>query len=320
MDFVAQTLSLPDQLRWAAAVDVPNLDPAPAVLVAGMGGSGISGDFAAVLAGAEGRRLHVTKTYGLPRWAGAERPLVVAVSYSGNTEETLTVAREALEAGLTVVGISSGGELAELPLAAHIAVPGGNQPRASLGYLLGTLTRILASASVLAEPGLEEATAVVESVHERGAPSALVESMQGRIPIVWAGSPLTAPVAQRWKTQINENAKAPAWWSVLPEADHNEIVGWESLASTTAEHLVVVPLRDAADHPRVGLRFEHTRRLTSSYVAWADEVWSEGEGRLARMLGLATVADLVTLELAGHYGVDPESVALIEDLKTLLKD
>jgi fructoselysine-6-P-deglycase FrlB-like protein len=92
VDFVAQTLSLPDQLRWAAGTDIPDLDPAPAVLVAGMGGSGISGDFAAVLAEAEGRRLHVTKEYGLPRWAEAERPLVVAVSYSGNTEETLTVA------------------------------------------------------------------------------------------------------------------------------------------------------------------------------------------------------------------------------------
>lgn len=320
MDFVAQTLSLPDQLRWATGVDIPDLDPAPAVLVAGMGGSGISGDFAAVLAEAEGRRLHVTKTYGLPRWAEAERPLVVAVSHSGNTEETLTVAREALEAGLTVVGISSGGELAELPLAAHVAVPGGNQPRASLGYLLGTLTRLLASASVLVEPGLEEATAVVESIHEGGAPSSLVEAMQGRIAIVWAGSPLTAPVAQRWKTQINENAKAPAWWSVLPEADHNEIVGWEALGPTTGEHLVLVPLRDASEHPRVGLRFEHTRRLTGSYVAWADEVWSEGEGRLARMLGLAAVADLVTLELARAYGVDPESVALIEDLKGVLED
>lgn len=319
MDFVAQTLSLPDQLRWAAEIDVPRLDPASAVLVAGMGGSGISGDFAAVLAEAEGRRLHVTKGYRLPRWAIEEKPLMVAVSYSGNTEETLTVAREALEAGLVVVGISSGGELAQLSLAAHITVPGGNQPRASLGYLLGPLTRVLVAAGVLADPGLEEATAVVEAVHGGGAPMSLVEEMQGRIPIVWAGSPLTAPVAQRWKTQINENAKAPAWWSVLPEADHNEIVGWETLSGLTSKHLVVVPLRDTADHPRVGLRFEHTRRLTAPFVAWTQEVWSEGEGNLARMLGLAAVADLVTLELAGRYEVDPESVALIEDLKGLLK-
>ena len=319
MDFVAQTLSLPDQIRWASAIDVPDLDPATAAVVAGMGGSGISGDFAAVLAEAEGRRVHVTKGYSLPLWAQTERPLVVAVSYSGNTEETLSVARQALEAGLSVVGISSGGELADLPLAAHIEVPGGNQPRASLGYLLGTLARVLVSASVLTDPGLDEARAVVEAVHERSAPPTLVEAMRGRIPIVWAGSALTAPVAQRWKTQINENAKAPAWWSVLPEADHNEIVGWESLAQLTTERLVVVPLRDASDHPRVGLRFDHTRRLTQPYVAWSDEVWSQGEGRLARMLGLAAVADLVTLALADRYGVDPESVALIEDLKHLLK-
>lgn len=318
--FRSQTLSLPDQLRWATSVTVPPLDKPASVLVAGMGGSGISGDFAAVLAERDGTRLEVVKHYDLPRWAVAEGPLVVAISYSGDTEETLAVASRALETGLPVVGISSGGALAELDLAHHVTVPGGNQPRASLGYLLGSLTRLLAAASVISSDGLEEAAAVTAKVYAEKEVRGLVDLLAGRIVIPWGGSPLTAAVAQRWKTQINENAKAPAWWSVLPEADHNEIVGWESLKEITSRSVAVVPLRDRADHPRVEWRFAHTRQLTGGYVEWVDEVWSEGEGPLARMLSLAAVADLVTLELAERYGVDPESVMLIEELKQLLKE
>jgi glucose/mannose-6-phosphate isomerase len=320
MDFRSQTLSLPSQLRWAAELGVPALAPAASALVVGMGGSGISGDFASVLAEGDGHRVSVSKGYLLPGWVENEAPLVVAVSYSGNTEETLSAAGAALDRGLPVVGISSGGDLARLPLAFHVTVPGGNQPRASLGYLLGSVVRVLHSAALVTDPGLAEAAEVVDEVLAGGAPGGLVEALTGRIPIVWAGSPITAPVAQRWKTQLNENAKAPAWWSTLPEADHNEIVGWASLEAVTRERLVVVPLRDREDHPRVGARFDHTRRLTGPYVSWAEEVWSRGEARLARMLSLATVADLVTLDLAHRYGVDPEAVALIEDLKRLLGD
>lgn len=318
--FRAQLLSLPDQLRWAADLDLPDLGEPSSVLVSGMGGSGISGDYAAVLAEREGARLQVVKGYELPRWAASERPLVVAVSYSGDTEETLSVARRALDEGLAVVGVSSGGALAGLDLAHHVTVPGGNQPRASLGYLLGALCRVLEATSVLPSAGLEEAAAVASRVYSEEDVSDLAGLLQGRIVVPWGGSPLTAPVAQRWKTQTNENAKAPAWWSVLPEADHNEIVGWGSLSELTSRSVVVVPLRDRDDHPRVESRFAHTRRLTGDHVAWADEVWSRGDGPLARMLSLTAVADLVTLELAERYGVDPEAVVLIEELKQLLKE
>jgi glucose/mannose-6-phosphate isomerase len=285
-----------------------------------MGGSGIAGDFAAVFAEQAGRRLDVVKNYRLPRWVDADRPLVVVISYSGNTEETLDVAEQALERGLDVVGISSGGRLARSDLTHHVEVPGGNQPRASLGYLLGSLLKVLQGASVVPEIDLGEAATVTESVYDGFEVSTLVDVLEGRVGIIWAGSPLTAPVAQRWKTQINENAKAPAWWSVLPEADHNEIVGWKSLEDLTSVSLAIIPLRDRDDHPRVDARFAHTSRLTAPFVTWGDEVRSRGDGPLSRMLSLAAVADLVTLELADRYGVDPESVALIEDLKSLMRD
>lgn len=319
--FRDQLLSLPDQLRWAERQQLPEIPSSRSVLVAGMGGSGIAGDFAAVLAEEAGRRLDVTKNYRLPRWVDADRPLVVAISYSGDTEETLDVVEQALERGLDVVGISSGGRLARSDLTHHVEVPGGNQPRASLGYLLGSLVKVLQAASVVPESdGLGEAAAVTESVYDGFEVSSLVDVLEGRVGIIWAGSPVTAPVAQRWKTQINENAKAPAWWSVLPEADHNEIVGWKSLQDLTSVSLAIVPLRDRDDHPRVDARFAHTRRLTAPFVTWSDEVRSRGDGPLSRMLSLAAVADLVTLELADRYGVDAESVALIEDLKSLMRD
>lgn len=288
-----------------------------------MGGSGISGDFGAVLAERAGTRLQVVKGYDLPPWAQREQPLVVTISYSGNTEETLSVADQAASWGLDTVAISSGGELAESGAGHYIEVPGGNQPRASLGFLLGSLCRVLQSASILDDPGLGEAARVVEGIY--GGPSAevvdrLVRDLVDRIVIVWAASSLTTPVAQRWKTQINENAKAPAWWSVLPEADHNEIVGWSTLADRIRSSVVLVPLIDHEDLPRVRTRLRLTRRLTSGDVAWTDPVVSVGEGPLARMLGLAAIADLVTLRLASHYGVDPEAVALIEQLKRELEE
>ncbi len=321
--FGAQTRSLPDQLRWSAEVELPKIESPGSVLVVGMGGSGICGDFASALAARRGRRVDVVKGYGLPGWAPIDKPLVVAVSYSGDTEETLAVVSEALEAGLTVVGISSGGELAARSLLHHVEVPGGNQPRASLGFLLGTLCRLLGTIGFELDADLGEAADVTEAVYagETDIPTLrLVDQMAGRIPAIWAGSPLTSPVAQRWKTQMNENAKSPAWWSSLPEADHNEIVGWPAMQEVTIDKVVIVPLRDREDHTRVGERFRHTRRLTAPYVGWAEEVWSIGESPLARMLSLAATADLVTLELAGRYSVDPEAVALIEDLKQLLKE
>jgi glucose/mannose-6-phosphate isomerase len=321
VDFAAQIRSLPDQLRWASSLDVPALAPTGSVLVTGMGGSGISGDFGSVLAAGAGTRLEVVKGYDLPGWAARERPLVVAVSYSGSTEETLSVAEQAASAGLRVVAITSGGPLADMKVEHRIAVPGGNQPRASLGFLLGSLCRVLQAASVLTDPGLSAAADVTERVYAGEVDlDPLVENLVGKIVIVWAGSPLTAPVAQRWKTQINENAKAPAWWSILPEADHNEIVGWSSLADLTRVSVVVVPLADSGDHPRVGTRRALTRKLTGDQVSWADPVRSIGEAPLARMLSLAAMADVVTLRLATRYQADPEAVELIEKLKSELEE
>lgn len=317
---------LSGQLRWGVELDVPPLPPARRVLVCGMGGSGISGDFGRELAASEGRQVEVHKGYGLPGWAvGDDELLVVAVSYSGATEETLSAVDAALERGMRVATVSSGGTLASVATERglpHVTVPGGLQPRAALGFLFSAVTRLLASAGMVADvrPQLSEAAEVWDGL--AGADPAagplaadLADALDGRAAVVYGSTGITAPAAQRWKTQINENAKWPAWWGLFPELDHNEIVGWTGLADLTRRRVGIVVLRDEAEHPRVASRVRLTRELTDADVAWVGDVWSQGASPSARMMSMVAVGDLVSLALAERAGVDPMPVDVIEDLK-----
>ena len=316
-----------DQLRWAAEIEPVTVQPASLVLVAGMGGSGISGDFSAALATVP---VFANKTYGLPPWVQSSRPLVVAMSYSGNTEETLSAVEAALAQGLVPAVVTGGGTLAGMAAESGwpcITVPAGLQPRAALGYLLGGLLHLLkaAGATAVDRRDLMASAAIADSISGEGGSgwtlaADLAAGLNGRIVAVYGGSLVTAPVAQRWKTQINENAKWPAWHSILPELDHNEIVSWTSLAGLTRNHVGIVGLRDMAETPGVTARFRHTASITGSDVAWVGEVWSQGESALERMVSLAAMGDLVSLELADLVGVDPVPVVAIEDLKRKLAE
>jgi len=326
---LAMIRTLGDQLRWASDLEVPRIEPAEDVLVAGMGGSGIAGDFGAALSWRSPGRVSVHKGYApLPGWASRLRPTVLAFSYSGNTEETLDVAAAAASDGLSVVTATTGGRLAEMS-ADHgwpsITVPTGLQPRAAVGYLVGVVSRLLTAAGVVDDQrtALLEAADLVDQAATEGSEtwvsaSALASSMLGRISIIYGGGPISGTAAQRWKTQINENAKMPAWWSLLPELDHNELVGWETLPSLTRESVGVIALSDPSDHPRVRDRLEHSAALTEYAVPWLAEVRSVGESDLARLMTLTTCGDLVSWMLAEEAGVDPVPVETIEKLKKLL--
>src|SRR3990172_1360063 len=317
--------ALPEQLRWGANLSVPDLSPAPMALVAGMGGSGIAADFAAELCARHHRLLVVQKGYGLPAWSAAQVPLVVGLSYSGNTEETLSVVAEAHAAGLSVASVGGGGELAAMARAKgwpHVTVPSGAPPRAALGWMLSGLLSVLSGASLLPAPRkdlLEAGAVVADLVAEDGAYHAeaatIASRLVGRITIVHASSGLTAPPAQRWKTQINENAKAPAWWSLYPELDHNEILGWDQ---TTGAHVGIVTLRDREESPAIAARIALTTELTSGGAVQIAQVWSVGDSILSRMLSLAVMGDLVSVALAAETGRDPMPYELIEQLKARL--
>jgi glucose/mannose-6-phosphate isomerase len=321
--------TLGDQLRWARDLEPPGVGPAAEILVGGMGGSGIAGDFGAALVTPSQGRVAIHKGYSpLPGWTVRVEPTVVAISYSGNTEETLDLVRAADAAGLTIVAITTGGQLAEMANAKVwplIAVPSGLQPRAAVGYLAGAVSRLLVSLGVLPDQraALDEAADLVDAATAEGSESwqtasGLAKALKGRISIIYGGGPISGVAAQRWKTQINENAKMPAWWSVLPELDHNEIVGWETLPSVTRDLLGVVALTDRSDHPRVRARLDHSSALTEIAVPWLAEIPARGESEMARLMSLTAFGDLVSWMLAEEAGVDPVPVETIEKLKKLL--
>ena len=323
----AMIASFGDQLRWATDLKPVAVRRASQILVAGMGGSGISGDFAAAIADTP---VFVNKSYGLPAWTKAADPLVVVMSYSGNTEETLSAVETAADQGLTPAVVTGGGTLAAWAADygwPSVTVPGGLQPRAALGYLLGGLLHLLnaAGATSVGRRDLLAAADIADSITGEGGSgwglaADLAQGLEGRIVAVYGGGGITSPVAQRWKTQINENAKWPAWYSALPELDHNEIVSWTSLASLTRDHVGIVSLRDRAEPPGVTARFRQTAEITGRDVAWVGEVWSQGDSAIERMVSLASMGDLVSLELARLLGVDPVPVDAIENLKRKLTE
>ena len=220
--------------------------PSPTgVVVAGMGGSAIGGDLVLAAQLALPVPAAVVRGYELPAWVGPST-LVVAVSYSGNTEETLACVEAALARGCTPLCVASGGRLAALaaerglPL---VTVPPGLQPRAAVGYLAMPLLAALERLELVpsAEKDVEEAAAVVREMTALLAPTEdegcnlakdLARRLHGHVPLVY-GAGLSAPAARRWKTQLNENAKAMAFWAELPELDHNEIEAWGGLAVRT---------------------------------------------------------------------------------------
>ncbi len=319
---------LPAQLRWAAGLDLPEVSTSDGtVVVAGMGGSGVSGDLVAPIAAAAGTLVHVHKGYELPGWSEAVRPLLVAVSYSGNTEETISAVRAAEELGLAVAVVTTGGSLGELAASRDwptLSVPGGLQPRAAVGYLFGAVMRVLEAAGVVpdAVADLTEAADVAEELigadgHGPGAQLAddLAEALVGRVAVIYGSPGPAAPAALRWKTQINENAKSPAYHGLVPELDHNEIVGWEGFPELGRRHLGLVLLRDHGETLQVGRRFALTARLISDRVAVVGEVWSHGESLAARMLSLGAVGDLVSLAMAEKAGVDPVTVTVLDTFK-----
>lgn len=331
-DMRTMVAGLGRQLEWCRGLDRPPSLSASDLVVCGMGGSGIVGDFLAALAAPAGWRVTVHKTFGLPGWVRAlpreAMPAVVALSYSGNTAETLSAVAEAKEFGLEVAVVTTGGALAETARANRwvvVTVPEGLQPRAALGYLLGGALRVAEASGAVPDAlaQLDEAAGVVETLVEpdRGAwgmAADLAAGLFGRVVAVYGSSGLTAPPANRWKTQINENAKRPAFWAPLPELDHNEVVGWSALARLTRRRFGLVHLRHSGDHPRVALRFDVTAEVTAADVDLVGEVWAEGESTLARLVSLLVVADLVSLELARQEAVDPMPVTAIDILKERL--
>ena len=301
------------------------------VVVAGMGGSAIGGDLLKALS-ADHSRLPIAtvRSYELPAWVDASTA-VIASSYSGNTEETLSTMDEALARGAQVLAITTGGRMAQK---AHdhgidtVALPAGLQPRAALPYSLSALLTVCERLNlvIFTDQEWQEAAEVTQEQAARlkdpSAPDnpamAMARTLKDRFPVIYSSEQLE-PANVRWRNQIHENAKTLAVGNLLPEMNHNEIMGWARFGRELGQ-LAVVALRDKEDHPRTQRRLEVTRSLLQPHAACWHEVRSEGRGRLARFLSLMYMSDWVSLYLAILNKVDPSPVGLITRLKAALAE
>ena len=333
-DMVGRVLELPRQLaqarRVAAAVDLgEELRDVDAVIVLAMGGSAIGAELVAAAAGDRLRvPLIVHRDYGLPAGAG-ERTLILAASHSGETAETLSGFAAARERGLPTAVITTGGSLATqaagagLPLLRYRL---DGQPRAAIGFGVGLVHELLARLELIREPdGLGPAATAVEELLDRLRPSIdtdanpakqLAWAVFGRIPVIYGHASMAA-VAHRWKTQLNENAKAWAVWEPMPEANHNAIEGSLN-PRELSDALYVVQLRDPGEPEELAARYRVVEELLGERATNRSEVWAEGPSALARVLTTVAYGDMMSVYLAILYQTDPTPVTLLSMLKERL--
>jgi glucose/mannose-6-phosphate isomerase len=331
-DQLTDVLALPEHLRDALwKVESAGLEPwdSPGgLIVAGMGGSAVGGRLArAILGDHASRPLLPARDYGLPPWTTSDTT-VLCSSYSGETEETLACFEAAGVIGAKRVVVTSGGRLAELARSEGVPVlpvAGGLQPRAAVGYLTVAALEVAAACGVgprmtseidVASEHLEQLViAWGPEGPDDGDVKALARALHGTVPVI-AGAGLTAPLAHRFKAQVNENAKSPAFAAELPELDHNEIVGWSGAAEFG--RFSAVFLDDCDTHPRVKERIELTARLIAPGAAGVHRVHSRGQTTAERVLSLVLLADLTSIYLAALRGVDPRAVESLDRLRAEL--
>jgi glucose/mannose-6-phosphate isomerase len=325
---------LPEQITAAlatsadvlAASTLPDLGALRSVAIVGMGASGLAGDVAAA--------------YGAPRapvpiWAGhhSELPafvgpytLVIALSWSGTTGETVSAVAAALEAGAPAVVVTGGGALADLAAASGLTrftlPPGLPAARTALGAMVVPVLLTLAHIGLIPEatPSLASTAAALarrrDALAASPGPAEEVARLIGRtIPLIYGASGLGAVAARRWKHQINLNAKTPAFCSVQPELSHDEVAGWGQHGDMTRQIFTLITLRQAGEPPAVARQFELANDITDEVMANILSVWAEGDDDLGRFFDHALFGDFVSLHLAGREGIDPGPTPVVDDLR-----
>ncbi len=300
------------------------------VVILGMGGSAIGGDLLAALAADSSPvPICINRDYTLPDWVG-DNTLVISSSYSGDTEETLAAFKAARRRGCHLLALSSGGQLAKLARqysTPWLHIPYPSPPRAALGYSFIFLVGLAQRMGLLPD----QSEAVDEAVHilnkrrrEIGAqvPTAenqakqLALELKDRLPVIY-GAGILAPVARRWKTQINENAKSWALWEEMPEFDHNTVASF-GLPKPLLKQIYAIALTSPAMHSRHRLRFEISAELIAREEIAQKEVEAQGQSPLAQMVSTIQFGDYVSFYLAMLYEVDPTDIPNIKYLKKRL--
>jgi glucose/mannose-6-phosphate isomerase len=326
------TEQFPDQcreaLRMAQEAELPKLETIPGVVaLAGMGGSAAGGDFVrALFEDHGGAPFIVVRDYHLPNYIGVG-DLLFCASYSGNTEETLGIYEQGKKAGAKIMCVTSGGKLAEMAKADGVPVclvPGGQPPRTALGYMMVPVLYACTKLKVLGDQPFDAAFQLLDKMAGElsvggtdDSARKLAEALHGNVPILYGLGTWQGLIANRWRSQINENAKQLAFFNSYPELNHNEILGWVNAGKMGVNKYVGVLLQDGTESPKMKKRAEVTEKLVSD-VAEFHHVTGRGESLLERMLTLAFFGDFVSIYLARLNGVDPENIDSINVLKDAL--
>lgn len=328
---------LPDQCEdaWRAAQNVVLPDSfrdVHQVVIAGMGGSAIGGALLSSLVAPQSRvPLYVVRDYDLPAAVKGKSTLVIASSYSGNTEETISMFTQARARDCQLMAMTSGGEIARMTRefgAPLMNIPYKSQPRAALGF---SFIPLVAFASHLGwiddqSADFEEAMHVMREWNQEFSPESPVVKnaakreagqMLGRFVIVY-GAGYFAEVARRWKGQINENGKQYAAFEALPEADHNALLG-SSYPEDMPARLKVIFLSGSTDHPRNVARTEITREILMTQGCDTDILSARGKSPLAQMLALIQFGDWISAYLGILNGTDPSDTNMLAELKTRME-
>ncbi|NOX71988.1 MAG: bifunctional phosphoglucose/phosphomannose isomerase [Candidatus Micrarchaeota archaeon] len=293
----------------------------------GMGGSGVIGDIISDLF--FDADITVFKDYKLPKYIGKDH-FCIAISYSGNTEECLSLIKQAKERGLEYLTVFSDGKLSKFPIADGsftLRVPPDLIPRFSLDHMLFSVLGFLHAMDVFdIKTSAEEAFKVLEGIkaqivfsnNENNPSKEIAKNLKGKIPIIYAFGPYES-VARRAKTQFNENSKVPSFYEIMPEADHNGIVGWAS--KKLGKNMAVIVIRDNKEEtPEMTKRLDYTIGIIKNSASRVIELRPVGKTLLARMVSLIYILDYISFYLGLLYGVDPADTTMIENLKNYLRD
>lgn len=327
MDMRHVILNSPDQIRHSIGVnkDVSLSSSFDSIVLAGMGGSGHPGDLLNAL-GVTAIPLTVHRSYGLPRILG-KKPLVIASSYSGNTEESITAYQEAKQKGYGLAVNTAGGKLEEYakqdnaPLI-KIDYP-GMQPRHTLNASFTGLATALANSTLAQDISIDLlriADVLAETIPTlENTGKELASKLKNNIPVFTSSNTLSF-AAKNFKIQTNENAKTPAFWNEFPELNHNEMVGFSNPTSDYTGKFHVVILRDADDNPRTRARMDVTKELYESWGVGVTEFAVEGQTLAEKIFYAVSFGLWTTYYLALEYGTDPVPVAGVENFKKKLED
>ena len=301
------------------------------LLVVGMGGSGVAGDvLKLVLNETTQIYVEVRKAYGIPDVIADRRPKCLFISYSGNTEETVEAVNDAIEHNLDWSVISSGGQLLKLALEHNkpfVKIPEGLQPRAAFGFMAKAVMHYVPREiggnylDMCNQAGDYLNEVLVDQSENELVSQALQISKEisTKTSIIYGGTPLTYLVAQRWKTQINENAKSKAFVGYMPEIHHNEILSWEANKEDSKNNYQLLFLRSSKENSQISKRFELTKEIIGDKVNISEIKNISSENIISNLFHLTLIGDLVSVYMADNLEIDPYDITSIEHLKKLLK-